>query len=549
MLTNRPVKLLASIALLWFALPVYAVDAPAPIVDEGVVTWSSVNAISINVHSGDGEYLETLPGDATRWNPSESGDYFFVATDSGDWRNWGRSEIVSVITTSNTVATATNINDENPGGQDSFISDARAVVYSGRAAELFWQPNESISNVRVEITRTDNTGASSNSLTDGRSFFDSTLQPGTTYNYTLRPSDSFGNVGAIVTLEITTPGEGVASGSTTGQSSTPAEIDAGFVPMSPQNLIAEVYSANALELFWDHASDFANNAIEYHVFQDGQEIGTTTGTSFFVDALAQGTTFNYSVEAVANALNSSAPATVTATTQGFPVFVIPNTEFGRPSDDRDTHRFETWDLISDEEASRWPSDCLFAVRNGAGLGTPFGIVRPEACFSPSSRFLIHHFNFFFPLPGDNATNHIEVVEWLHASRMGLIADITTVFGETEYEVSFFNQSGAFEGTFPILESIAGSDPGGNARAINLDGKDVTATVSVFDRSRGFFVNELIVIAEYWEALPGQDTSELSGWRNEGAFVSWLDPWTGEARQTTYFTGRSAESITEAEIRR
>ena len=175
MLTKHPVKLLASIALLWFALPIYAVDAPAPIVDEGVVIWSSVNAISINVHSGDGEYLETLPGDATRWNPSESGDYFFVATDSGDWRNWGRSEIVSVITTSNTVATA---------GQDSFISNARAVVYSGSAAELFWQPNESIPNIRVEITRTDNTGASSNSLTDGRSFFDSTLQPGTTYNYT-----------------------------------------------------------------------------------------------------------------------------------------------------------------------------------------------------------------------------------------------------------------------------------------------------------------------------------------------------------------------------
>lgn len=528
----RSLKRFFLLSVLFVSHHAYAVDAPAPVSDDTGIFWNKVaGANAINVHFGNGDFIESLPGDATRWFPFEGGDYFLVATDNGPWQGWGRSEIVTV--------SGFGLDGLNP---NLFLNDLHSIVYSSTAAELFWQIDEGVSYAGVDILRSDDLGAFEFFFTNGRSFFDSSLQPGTTYYYELIPVDEAGNLGEFSFVELTTPGEQVVPADLLPPDEPPP-IDVDYIPLPPENLRAEVYSTSAIELFWDHAADFAGNAIYYHVYQDGEDIGITSGASFFIEGLESGTSYDYTVEAVANALNSSEPATITVQTRGFPTST---TAFGKPSGNRDTHRFDLWDNMSAEQQAQWPSDCLFGIR-GVNLFSVPSWITPNLCFSPGSRALIHRNVFNFPLPGDNDTNHVEAVEWLHAQNIGLVADISTAFPQTNYELSIFHQSGDFEGTFPILESVQWSDPQGNARRINLDGKNVKVTVSTFGRSNGFRVKELIVIAEYWEAIPGQSTQDLSGWNNEGAFVSWIEPFTGKELQTNYYAGRSAESITQDEL--
>lgn len=68
---------------------------PIPVVNGEALGWPAV-AAAINVHRGDGSYVESLPGDATSWIAPAAGDYYLVATNEGDWRSWPRSETVTV---------------------------------------------------------------------------------------------------------------------------------------------------------------------------------------------------------------------------------------------------------------------------------------------------------------------------------------------------------------------------------------------------------------------------------------------------------------------
>ncbi|MFT5349886.1 MAG: hypothetical protein ACI9MF_000701 [Gammaproteobacteria bacterium] len=61
-------------------------------------------------------------------------------------------------------------------------------------------------------------------------------------------------------------------------------------------------------------------------------------------------------------------------------------------------------------------------------------------------------------------------------RFFLIADITTLFGPSSYEISVFNGNGTFLGTFPILENIQSLSTAGQARQNNLDGADFRVTI-------------------------------------------------------------------------
>jgi len=90
-------KLLSLAALaLSMAAPAFAVDAPQVAVTDDILYWTPVDAISINVHRDNGEWLETIPGNATQWQAPASGGYFLVGTDQGDWQGWGKSNTVNV---------------------------------------------------------------------------------------------------------------------------------------------------------------------------------------------------------------------------------------------------------------------------------------------------------------------------------------------------------------------------------------------------------------------------------------------------------------------
>ena len=81
-----------------------ALPAPEPTVEGNTLVWQAVDALTINVHTGSGEYLESIPGTATQWVSRYPGDYYLVSADHGDWRDWDRSETLS----GGTLTTAVN---------------------------------------------------------------------------------------------------------------------------------------------------------------------------------------------------------------------------------------------------------------------------------------------------------------------------------------------------------------------------------------------------------------------------------------------------------
>ncbi|NND71225.1 MAG: hypothetical protein HKN43_06580 [Rhodothermales bacterium] len=74
----------------------WAATVPMPVVTGDQLNWPVVGAKTINVHSGDGAYVESLPGSATSWTAPAPGDYFLVAASNDHWSSWPKSETVTV---------------------------------------------------------------------------------------------------------------------------------------------------------------------------------------------------------------------------------------------------------------------------------------------------------------------------------------------------------------------------------------------------------------------------------------------------------------------
>jgi len=504
----------------------FAVEAPQPTVNGSTISWPQIDALGINVHRGNGDYLTSLPGTATQWTPAESGQYLLVGTDSGSWTNWGRSQVVNV-----TVGASPAVGSSDGGQAALTPGNFRIDVYSQSALELFWNHPTSFNSETVTyIIRQDG-----NTLVQGHtgsSWFVEGLAPGQTYRFELEARVSISGDSVVLEQVDTTPG--TSQSPSTG--TTPNENTANDGLTAPANVSVSVYSETAAEVFWDRSESAAR--VEYRVFLDDVGIGITEGTSFFLDNLLSGT--EYRIRVVANdgaTVSTSEP--VLFSTLG--VFRL--TPVGRPLLDANTHGFGFWDNMTFEQQQRFPSDCLFAGNQFATI--EFGSV-PSVCFSPFRRELINSGIFRFSLPGDNATNHVEVVEWVGARAIALIADITTEFGQSRYELSLFDQSGFFMFTQPILESIVTVADGETARAINLDGKDLREFRDGTSRGGQRFTT-VFVIGEYYELIPNGNPGNISGWTNAGAFASRIDTFTGELLSDRFFPGRTQESITPDDL--
>ncbi len=534
---------LASLFLLC-SVPAYAVDAPTVSVSGQTLLWSSVDAITINVHRDDGSWLESIPGDVTSWDAPGEGGYFLVAADHGDWQNWGKSNLVFVDATDSQNSTS----DVSDGSV--FIDNYYAQVYSQTSAELFWEfPNSDV--VGVEVLRND--GAFTN--TTGRSLYLSDLQHSTTYTFILIPYDIDGNAGVEVSMELTTAnwaGPGSSNPSTPMRHrsvDTPVNDVDSDLPITaaslPENISITVYSNTRAELFWQGTSD--NRLINYTVFRNEREVGQTSGHSFYFDDLIPGSDYVFAVSS--NGVQADA-ATTTLTTGG----LSPELVLGKPAEDPGTFNFAGWDSILSGWHSSYPSDCRFALL----LPEPgFDELTEPVCFSPAQRDLMgagyarRSVNFIgprwqFKLPGDNRTNHIEGLAWYNTDEFALIADVRTGFGETAYEISRFDLWGGFIGTLPILNSVLQSSTD-TIRQINLDGADVLislqkltdaqATEVGSDTSYGFRV-----VGEYYDPVSNGDQTQLSGWNNAGAFVALVNPIDGSTLTQQLFPGRTAQSF-------
>ena len=85
-------------------------------------------------------------------------------------------------------------------------------------------------------------------------------------------------------------------------------------PSAPTNISVAIYSATAVELFWDRSTD--NGVVAaYQVYRDGTALTMSEGNSFYDDSLLAGTEYEYSVSAIDDEGNlSSRSASVQVTT-------------------------------------------------------------------------------------------------------------------------------------------------------------------------------------------------------------------------------------------
>ena len=139
----------------------------------------------------------------------------------------------------------------------------RYAVYSRTAAELFWD-RASTDNGYVsgyEITR----NGELLDTRDGLSLFIADLQPGTENVFTITSISSSGERSSSVSASIDTG------------SVTPPFNSAALA--APTGLRSSRYSSNAFELFWDRVE---GQAYQYDVTINGEAVGSTDGTSFFI---------------------------------------------------------------------------------------------------------------------------------------------------------------------------------------------------------------------------------------------------------------------------
>jgi len=119
-------------------------------------------------------------------------------------------------------------------------------------------------------------------------------------------------------------------GSTSGGGSTGSTADV-QAPTVPASLSATALSASQIALSWSPSTDNVGVA-GYNVYRNGNQIATTTATSFQDSALSAATTYSYSVAAFDAANNVSAQSSVaSATTQQAADTIAPTVTIGSPA--------------------------------------------------------------------------------------------------------------------------------------------------------------------------------------------------------------------------
>lgn len=167
------------------------------------------------------------------------------------------------------IALTTNDGTPSTNNPLDLLRDLSAAVYSSSAIELFWNadPVAFPNTLSFLIYRDDELVGE----TDGRSFFDEGLTPGTSYEYQveyLLDSVSAQSDSITVTTNGTAPAAAVLM------------------------VTGEVYSSSAVELFWTPSSE---GAVAYRIERDGDVLDTRDGRSFFEAGLDAATRYDYTV--------------------------------------------------------------------------------------------------------------------------------------------------------------------------------------------------------------------------------------------------------------
>ena len=163
----------------------------------------------------------------------------------------------------------------------------RATVYSATALELFWNRSQAF-GLSYEVRRGDEVLGT----TDGTSFYLDSTDARRAATYSVVAIDRDGQRSSPSTVTV---GDGGGGGTL------------GDAPAAPSGVRATVYSATALELFWDRSQAFG---LSYEVRRGDEVIGTTDGTSLFLGSTDARRAATYSVIAIDRDGRRSAASTV-----------------------------------------------------------------------------------------------------------------------------------------------------------------------------------------------------------------------------------------------
>lgn len=202
----------------------------------------------------------------------QSYSYSVVAIDRQGERS--ESSVISVVTPGDDVTQPLVPSPQN----------LKIARYSPRVAELFWE--RAVDPLtQYDVFRNNDIQSAAQF---GISYFDPTLDPNTSVQYTVVAIDAEGNrsTGASVTMS----------------------PDSGGLKQ-PENLIVAVYSVSAAELFWTRQEV----GQKFVVVREDTVLATTDGTSFFDDTVPSIGTYSYQVMAVDEAGRRSPPASISAT--------------------------------------------------------------------------------------------------------------------------------------------------------------------------------------------------------------------------------------------
>lgn len=169
-----------------------------------------------------------------------------------------------------------------------------ANIYSPTAAELFWN-RAAQPALRYEIS----IGDSVLGTTQGTSYFLDNLQPGSSYDFTVRARNSQGEFSPQSSINVQTTRRDVLP-------TNPVSLQ------TPTGFKAQVYSDTALELFWDKQ---ATGQIFQVLNAKGDPLIQTDGGSYFLSGLTPADSFLFSVVAVGANGDTSEPARIKVDTE------------------------------------------------------------------------------------------------------------------------------------------------------------------------------------------------------------------------------------------
>jgi len=176
-----------------------------------------------------------------------------------------------------------------PVSPPSIPTGLRYTLNNGTEVDLVWNPSVPGSSAITGYTIYQDGVPIGTSVHP--SYHDTSVQPATTYTYTVDCYDANGaQSGESLPLSVTTPNIG-------------PDVT---LPSIPTALAATPISGTEIDLTWTASTDPDSPALGYTIYRDTNPVGAVTGTSFADHGLTPSTLYTYNVDAYDPAGNHSA---------------------------------------------------------------------------------------------------------------------------------------------------------------------------------------------------------------------------------------------------